>query len=468
MNVIAVYNIKGGVGKTTTAVNLSYVAAAGGQRVLLWDLDLQAASTFVLRVRPRVAGFGKKSLESGEAFAAAIKETDYDNLDLLPADFAYRKFDRLLGELGKPAHVLAALLTTLGRDYDAVILDCPPGFSLIARGIFAAADVVLVPTIPTVLSLRTVARIIKWADGADSPSHMAAFFSMVDRRKALHRCASDWVVNHPEVFLNSEIPYASVVEQMTVRRTPLGVFAPRDPATSAFAQLWAELQTRVRQQRREGRPPSLHRRTINLKAIESLIVQLESVGSHDVVASRPAPATAAGDVLAARGAGGIERAQPLAAGDVHFIHHFDTEDRDLQRRGYVLQFHESPGSLSVVAARSGSRSGLDATQRTQADIDRCWAVEILSGAMSPLEAFERRLGTFTPQLVERIIAAVGGRKLRRVDSRVAGSGIAENTTRAEAAGRLVSCAHPSSSASAVVPRQDSSPFASSASETRRA
>ena len=161
MNVIAVYNIKGGVGKTTTAVNLSYMAAAGGRRVLLWDLDLQAASTFTLRVRPRVAGFGKKSLESGEAFAAAIRETDYDNLDLLPADFAYRKFDWLLGELGKPAPVLAALLTTLGRDYDVVILDCPPGFSLIAEGIFAAADVVLVPTIPTVLSLRTVARIIK-------------------------------------------------------------------------------------------------------------------------------------------------------------------------------------------------------------------------------------------------------------------------------------------------------------------
>ena len=284
MNVIAIYNIKGGVGKTTTAVNLSYMAAADGRRVLLWDLDLQAASTFALRVRPRVAGFGKKSLESGEAFTAAIKETDYDNLDLLPADFAYRKFDRLLGELGKPAHVLAALLTTLGRDYDVVILDCPPGFSLIAEGIFAAADVVLVPTIPTVLSLRTVARIIKWADGADSPSHLAAFFSMVDRRKALHRCASDWIATHSEVFLNSEIPYASVVEQMTVRRTPLGVFAPRDPATSAFARLWAELQTRVLRQRREEQAPSRQRRAIHLRAIKALITQLESVGTHDIVA----------------------------------------------------------------------------------------------------------------------------------------------------------------------------------------
>ena len=127
MSVVAVYNMKGGVGKTTTAVNLSYLAAAAGQRTLLWDLDPQAASSFAFRVRPRVAGFGKKSLESGHALAAAIKETDYDNLDLLPADFAYRKFDRLLGPLGKPERVLTALLDTLGRDYDTVFLDCPAG-----------------------------------------------------------------------------------------------------------------------------------------------------------------------------------------------------------------------------------------------------------------------------------------------------------------------------------------------------
>ena len=65
MSVVAIYNMKGGVGKTTTAVNLSYLAAAAGQRVLLWDLDPQAASSFAFRIRPRVAGFGKKSLESG-------------------------------------------------------------------------------------------------------------------------------------------------------------------------------------------------------------------------------------------------------------------------------------------------------------------------------------------------------------------------------------------------------------------
>ncbi len=157
MRIVAVYNMKGGVGKTTTAVNLSYFAATAGLKTLLWDLDPQAASSFAFRVRPHVSGFGRQSLEDGQALGAAIKETDYDNLYLLPADFAYRKFERFLGSIGKPERLLPSLLDTLGRDFDVVFLDCPAGFSLLTEGIIASADVVLVPTIPTVLSLRTVA-----------------------------------------------------------------------------------------------------------------------------------------------------------------------------------------------------------------------------------------------------------------------------------------------------------------------
>ena len=186
MNVIVLYNVKGGVGKTTTAVNLAYLAAASGQRTLLWDLDPQAASSFAFRVRPRVPGFGRKSLQSGRALASAIKQTDYDSLDLLPADFAYRKLDRLLGGLGKPKRVVTELLETLGCDYDFVFLDCPAGFSLLTESVFAAADTLLVPTIPTVLSLRTLGQVLEWADRSASTSDVAAFFSMVDRRKSLH------------------------------------------------------------------------------------------------------------------------------------------------------------------------------------------------------------------------------------------------------------------------------------------
>jgi cellulose biosynthesis protein BcsQ len=228
MKTVAIYNMKGGVGKTTSAVNLSYVAAASGARTLLWDLDPQGASSFAFRVPPHVDGFGKKSLEDGRALDAAIRETDYHNLHLLPADFAYRKFERLLDSLGKPDRLVRSLLEKIGRDFDIVFLDCPAGFSLLIEGMFAAADVILVPTIPTVLSLRTLAHVFKWADRSGTQSNVAAFFSMVDRRKALHRHATEWSAANPQIFMSAQIPYSSVVEQMTIRRMPLAAFAARE------------------------------------------------------------------------------------------------------------------------------------------------------------------------------------------------------------------------------------------------
>jgi chromosome partitioning protein len=405
MKTVAIYNMKGGVGKTTTAVNLSYLAAAAGKRTLLWDLDPQGASSFAFRVRPHVSGFSKKSLENGHALGAAIKETDYTDLHLLPADFAYRKFERFLNSLGKPERLLTALLETLGRDFDLVFLDCPAGFSLLTEGIIATADAVLVPTIPTVLSLRTVARLIKWAGRSEAQTRLAPFFSMVDRRKALHRRACEWSAANSEIFLSGQIPYASVVEQMAVRRMPLAEFAPREAATSAFAQILDELQARL-QKKRETSLDHAER----LHALESLILQLEST-------DRPAPTSIK------RGNGptvAMSMADEHAPerSDVAFVHSFDTEQRDLERGGYVLELRERKRGLLIVAAKSGSDEVAEMTAGAQAQIDGSWALQILSGEMSPLTALDRRLGRPGPRVVENIRAIVGGRGVGRMDARV--------------------------------------------------
>src|SRR5262249_60992201 len=118
------------------------------------------------------------------ALTEAINATDYDNLDPLPADFGYRKLDRFLQRLGRPDRDLAEVLQKLGRGYAYVLLDCPPGLSILNENVFGAADLILVPTIPTVLSLRTLSRLVEHVGHRRKKTKMSAFLSMIAKGKA--------------------------------------------------------------------------------------------------------------------------------------------------------------------------------------------------------------------------------------------------------------------------------------------
>jgi len=253
MKVIATYNIKGGVGKTTAAVNLSYLAAQDGLRTLLWDLDPQAAATYMFRVRARVKGGGKALIGGKRTLDETIKGTDFDNLDLIPADFTYRNMDLLLdggaggeGEGapgGKPARKLSKLLAPLAQEYDAVFLDCPPSVSLVSENELHAADVILVPLIPTTLSVRTLDQLSEFVGEFQGRRPLLyAFFSMVDRRKKLHREITEKLSVERTEVARTVIPALSVIETMSVERAPVAVFAPNTAATRAYRGLWAELR----------------------------------------------------------------------------------------------------------------------------------------------------------------------------------------------------------------------------------
>jgi len=243
VRVYATYNIKGGVGKTSTAVNLAYLAAASGRRTLLWDLDPQGAATYLFRVRPRVRG-GSRGLVTGRRpVDDAVKATDFDDLDLLPADFSYRNMDLDLDDASRRRRRLDELLSGLADHYDVAFLDCPPGMSLVSENVVRAADVLLVPLIPTTLSLRTYAQLTSFVAGAPRPRpEIVAFFSMADRRKRLHRQVIDTSSHHhPGRIAETVIPSMTLIEQMAERRAPVSVFAPTATVARCYEHLWAEV-----------------------------------------------------------------------------------------------------------------------------------------------------------------------------------------------------------------------------------
>ena len=130
MRVISSYNIKGGVGKTASVVNLAYLCAQDGYNTLIWDMDPQGAASFYYRIKPKVKGGGRRLLSKKHALEDAIKGTDFINLDLLPADFSYRNLDLLLDDTKKPYSRFRKILNSLVTQYDYIFLDCAPSISL--------------------------------------------------------------------------------------------------------------------------------------------------------------------------------------------------------------------------------------------------------------------------------------------------------------------------------------------------
>lgn len=247
MKIVAAYNIKGGVGKTSAAVNVAALAAGSGLRTVLWDLDPQGAATFLFRIKPKVRGGGERLVRGKSAVSGLLRGTDLDGLDLLPADFSYRHMDLALAEGKRQTRQLRRALQPLEDEYDLAVLDCAPSISLVSENVFEAADALLVPIIPTTLSVRTFEQLLRFlAADVERPPEVLAFFSMVDRRKRAHR---DIVAMMPEQFssmLEATIPSSTWVERMGVERAPLALFAPRSVGARAYTALWSEMRVRLR------------------------------------------------------------------------------------------------------------------------------------------------------------------------------------------------------------------------------
>ena len=242
MAIIAVYNIKGGVGKTATAVNLAYLSARNGISTLLCDMDSQGSASYYFRIKPTKKFNADKFLKGGKSVARGIRGTDYKDLDMLPADFTYRNIDIALDEFKRSKRQIQKILKPLAAEYDNIFLDCPPNITLLSENIFYAADILLIPFIPTTLSYLSYGKLIDFfkETGIDRKK-LYVFFSMVQKQKRMHIDMMQSFASRKRI-LNTHIPFLADVEKMGISRRPVPDMRPNSPASHAYEELWREVQ----------------------------------------------------------------------------------------------------------------------------------------------------------------------------------------------------------------------------------
>lgn len=250
--VIAIANQKGGVGKTTTAINLSAALARSGKKVLLIDLDPQANSSLTFLAHDAIESSIYELLTDAQTdFKQVVRPTSIPKLDILPSRISLAKFEsKLIGEFDAPFR-LKDKMDGLVKSYDYIVIDTPPTLGLITVNALVASDYLIVPIQPSYFALEGTDDLLDTVEKVRARPNpnlevLGVLITLLDKRTTLAKDIHEQIkqVFGDKVF-KTVISKSVRLEESPAYRESIFTFAPNSTGAVEYTNLCKEVMRRV-------------------------------------------------------------------------------------------------------------------------------------------------------------------------------------------------------------------------------